>query len=283
MGTIVALAIALATAPLAASASSDLHMLPSGSIVATDILVYQKAGTNLFCRATWGSAFFRFVVLTNASTTVLKDHGEKATVADIKENDRISLTGSLENGADSMTIIASAIQDSALQKADKTVSGTISSVDYSAQTFTLTDKVLGKITVAVSGVDIIKGARTIAMGDVAVGDKIISASGTYDYSTDTLTASSVEVYQDKSVFTPRNFEGSLKSISGTSLPVTLVVSVGSTDYTVYVPVGSAVLKSSRATATLSRFLVGDTIRFYGTIRTTNLTQVDAEVIRDLNF
>lgn len=91
------------------------------------------------------------------------------------------------------------------------------------------------------------------------------------------------MYQDKSIFVERNFQGTLKSVSTVVLPATLVVTVGATDYTVYLADSSSVLRNNRKPTTLSRFVVGDTVRFYGAIRETNFEEIDAEVVRDLNF
>lgn len=271
-------------APLSASAlSSEIHFAADGTFSAKNILVYQKAGGNLFCRGTWDTAFIRFVVITSPSTVITKDHGERATAADIADKDIISVEGKLATGGDSIVVNASSIEDSSLQTSTKSLSGTVSKIDTASRTLTLATKDFGSVSVSVGGASITKGVRTITLGDISAGDKITAASGVYDYSTNTLTATSLEVYQDKTVFAPRNFQGTLKSISGTTLPVTLVVSAEGKDYTVYVPASGAVLKSSRAAASLSRFLAGDTVRFYGTVRPTNLSEVDAEVIRDLNF
>ena len=143
---------------------------------------------------------------------------------------------------------------------------------------------LGTTTVRVgASTPIKKGARSVLFTDIAVGDKVLSVSGTYDYETGVLTATALEIFQDKTIFTPRNFEGTLKSISGTTLPATLVVTVAGTDYTVYLAKGASVLKKNRSAATLGRFVVDDAVRFYGAIRQANFTEVDAEVVRDLNF
>src|SRR3989344_743279 len=277
-------AIAL-MAPLSAiaAANSELHFTPDGTFTAKNILISQKAGTNFFSRAVWGSTFFRFVVVTSTSTVVTKKHGESATPADISEQDLVDITGYLATGGDSMVINAKTIRDTALQTAGKTFSGVVVSVDVGGQAFVLNDKLMGKTTIAVNGAPITKGARTITLGEMKAGDKVLSVPGTYSYSNNTLNATSISVYQDDKPFKPRNFEGTLKSISGTMLPVTLVVSVNGTDYTVYVPAGSSVLNPVKKSASLSRFVVGDRVRFYGAIRPTNFTEVDAEVLRDLNF
>ncbi len=186
-------------------------------------------------------------------------------------------------GGGSIVVNAASIEDVSLQVAAKTLSGTVASVDAGARTFTLKTKQLGTVVVSAGGASITKGVRSIALGDIASGDKVLSAAGAYDYSTNTLVATAIEVYQDKAVFKPRNFEGKLTSISGTALPATFVVSVGGTEYTVYVSGNGAVLNASKKAASLSRFMIGDTVRFHGAVRPANLTEVDAEVIRDLAF
>jgi hypothetical protein len=128
-----------------------------------------------------------------------------------------------------------------------------------------------------------KGARTIYLSEILKGDKILSVDGAYDYKTNVLSATNIQVYQDKSVFLTRNFQGTLKSISGTSLPVTAVINIDGINYDVYFANGSTVLNNAKAPTSLSRFVVGDTVRFNGTVREMNLSQIDATVFRDLNF
>ncbi|MEK7093119.1 MAG: hypothetical protein AAB927_01405 [Patescibacteria group bacterium] len=281
--SVAAISLAFLLPMSAAAANSELHFTPDGTFTAKNVVIYQKAGTNFFSRAVWGTTFLRFVIVTSTSTVITKKYGESATAADIKEQDIIDITGSLAQGGDSMVINAKTIRDMALQTAGKTFSGVVVSVDSGGQTFVLNEKTTGKTNVAVGGATITKGVRTITSGELRAGDKVLSASGTYSYSTNTLNATSVSVYQDDKLFKPRNFEGILKSISGTALPVTAVVTVGATDYTVYVPVGAPILKNSRAATVLSRFVAGDKVRFYGAIRPTNFTEVAAEILRDLNF
>ena len=43
------------------------------------------------------------------------------------------------------------------------------------------------------------------------------------------------------------------------------------------------MSKNKAETTLQRFTVGDKVRFYGAIRQTNLFEIDAEIIRNLNF
>ncbi len=263
---------------------SEISIKPDGTFFATNVVVMQKsekAGTNLFSRVTWGNVFLRVTILTS-SAKITKNNGGNASVEDIQVGDILSVKGTLAPGADSLVINALEVRDLSLNVETKNISGIIKTLDAQRGSLTLTDKKLGVITV-LAPYNIQKGARTISVGELAVGDKILSASGAFDYSTKTFTASDMEVYQDKSVFKAQNFQGTLKSLSGTALPTTAVVSVGKNDYTVYLAASAKVVSKNKALTTLQRFTAGDTVRFYGAIRQTNLQEIDADLIRNLNF
>ena len=271
---------------LAASAS-ELHITPDGKLTAKNVTVMQKSenGAVFFSRVAWGDVFLRMTVLTtpnNTTAKITKNNGGAAAYADVQVGGVLTVEGTLSPNADSLLINATAIRDHSLNVETKNISGTIKILDARLGSFTLTDKKLGSITV-VPPYDIQKGARTISAGELAVGDKVLSASGNFDYSTKTFTASDMEVYQDKSVFKARNFQGTLKSLSGTALPSSAVITVGKTDYTIYLAASAKVVSKNKAATTLQRFTLGDTVRFYGTIRQTNLQEIDAEILRNLNF
>ena len=268
----------------AANTPSEISIKPDGTFFATNVVVMQKsekAGTNLFSRVTWGNVFLRVTILAS-SAKITKNNGGSAAVEDIQVGDILSVKGTLAPGADSLVINALEVRDLSLNVESKNISGAIKTLNVSLNNFTLTDKKLGAITV-VAPYNIQKGARTISIGELAVGDKVLSASGTFDYSTKTFTASDMEVYQDKSVFKSQNFQGALKSISGTALPTSAVITVGKTDYTVYLPASAKVMSKNKALTTLRRFTTGDTVRFYGAVRQVNLQEIDAGLIRNLNF
>jgi len=263
---------------------SEISIKPDGTFFATNVVVMQKsekAGTNLFTRVTWGSVFLRITVLAS-SAKITKNNGGSATVEDIQVGDVLSVKGTLAPGADSLVINALQVRDLSLNVESKNISGIIKTLNVSLNNFTLTDKKLGSITV-VAPYNIQKGARVISAGELAVGDKILSASGSFDYLAKTFTASDMEVYQDKSIFKAQNFQGTLKSLSGTALPTSAVITVGKTDYTVYLAASAKVMSKNRAATTLQRFTIGDMVRFYGSIRQTNLQEIDAGLIRNLAF
>jgi len=277
-------AVLLAGAPSArAAAPSELRISPDGSFSASNVVVMRKAGTNLFARVTWGTIYLRLTVVTTSGNTpavITKNNGGAASVGDIKEGDTLSIKGALAPGGDSLVVNATAIRDLSLNVEQKTVSGIIKAVAQSG--VTLADKKLGTITL-VPPSTVTKGARTVPSAELAVGDKVLSAAGTYDFASKTFTATAVEMYQDKSLFTSRNFEGTVKSISGTALPASAVITVGKQDYTVYLPATAAVISKNRGPTTLQRFTAGDKVRLYGAIRPANLLEIDAEIIRNLAF
>lgn len=120
------------------------------------------------------------------------------------------------------------------------------------------------------------------------GDTVVLADGVYDYSRNTLSASDIVVFQSKENFQPRNFEGKLKSIDGTSAPTILVVTIAGEDYTVMISSSTKVLKKNRSLVKLARFVVGDTVRFYGAIKENDKILYDklivpAEVVRNTSL
>lgn len=283
------LAVALfGVAPIVQAAeASEIHIAPDGKFTAKNVVVMQKSenGTTFFGRITWNNVFLRVTVLTapnNVTAKITKNNGGLATYAEVKEGDILSIEGTLTPGADSLLVGATSIRDHSLNVEGKKISGTIKTLNRALNNFTLTDKVLGAVTV-VPPYTIQKGVRTIAPSELSVGDKIVSASGSYDYITKTVVAESMEVFQDKSVFMPKNFEGTLKSISGLILPVTLVVTVGKQEYTVYLPIGASVTSKNKTATTLQRYTVGDRVRFFGAIRPINLSEIDSDTLRNLSF
>ncbi len=288
---IAALFLAAATPAFALTAQagaplSEMHITADGTFSAKNVVVYQKSGTTLFCRGTWGNAFVRMTVLTVPDTVpalIVRNHGGATTVDEIQEGDLVSIEGSLVPAADSLQINAKKIVDFNLNKEPKTFAGIIQSVDINAGTFVLPTKLFGNVTVVAGTSTIIKGVRTIVAAQLVKGDKVLSVMGSYDYTTNTLSANAITVYQDKSVFVPRAFAGTVRSIAGTTLPTSMIIDTANASYTVYLAADAQVLSSSRAATTLSRFAAGDKVRIFGGIRQTNLAEIDATIIRNLNF
>ena len=274
--------LSLAPAFSYADIVSDLQIKPDGTFSGKNLTVVQVAGKNVFGRATWGQAFVRITMLMNASTTVKKAHGEPAEIRDIAEGDLLDVEGALVSGADSVMINAKTVRDISLEKTGKTISGTVTSINYNGLVFVV-GRNSASTTVQVSAsTPLKKGVRSIEFATIKSGDTVSAVEGVYDYRTNTLSASRVEIYQDTKVFAPRNFEGVLKTTSS-SLPATLTVSVGEKEYTVSLQANATILNKAKSKTALSRFVVGDTVRFFGSIRQSNMSEIDADTVRDLAF
>ncbi len=280
------LALILFTLPLSASAdvTSDIQVREDGTFVGKNIRVMQKADGNLFTRATWSLMYVRITVITAKDTVFLRAYGEPATVSDIKEGDLIDIEGKLSSGEGVLVIKPSKIRNVSLMRADKDFKGKVIVVSAGDQTISLTRTDASTTTLKLTATTTIsKGVRLIAISDIDAGDSVVSAQGEYDYKTNTLKARKIEVYQDPVVFQGRNFQGTLKALSASTLPTVATVTIEGSDYLVYLPASTTVLNTAKKAAQLARFVVGDTVRIFGTIRPANLKEIDAEVFRDLAF
>src|SRR3989344_5013031 len=212
---------------------SALSIKQSGTMSAQGLTVMQKAGSTIFARATWGQSFLRITVLTDASTTIIKKYGEESIYADIKEGDILDVDGAVITSSDSLTVQAIKIRDHALLRQKKTLSGTITALQPSSFSFTLPNKDFASTPVlATATARIKKGARTITYDELKVGDKVLSATGVYEYPTNILNADDIAIFQPTALFKSKNLEGVLVSVENTALPAELIVTIEARDYRV---------------------------------------------------
>ncbi len=268
------------------TSASEIHILPNGTFTAKNVLVFQKSGKNFFCRVLWGNSFVRLMVLVHDDTVITTNHGGKMTVDTIADKDILTIEGTLGESNESIVVHATKIKDQSSNTEQKTFSGSIKSVNPAGGSFVLTSKEMGVVTVALgtaNDVPIKKGARTVSISELKMGDKVLSVSGPYTFTNTTLVASALEVYQDPKVFVAKDWTGTLKNLSGTSLPVTAVITVSGIDYTVYLPAAATVSNKAKVSVALARVTAGDTVTVRGSIRKINLTEIDATSLRDLSF
>lgn len=264
-------------------ANSEISVNVEGNAVMKNVKVAQVAGATFYTRLIWGTSFVRLVVKTTPATKIYRKYGEIATVSEVKLNDFINITGELETGSDSLTIIADQITDLSILTKASTFSGTVSSIDSSAQNFVMKRKSGDSVTVSVTSATITKGSLTIGLDQIKVGDSITNVSGVYDYGTNTIKADKIIVYIDKAIFLSQNYQGTLRIINQT-MPPTFVVTVGSTDYTIKTSSQTQFLNKNKENVALKRFVEGDTVRIYGAREEViPYTTIDAEVVRNLNL
>ena len=86
-----------------------------------------------------------------------------------------------------------------------------------------------------------------------------------------------------SYYKPKNFEGVLEEVVGTTLPTSIKVLIGRTSFLVNLKEKASVLKKNKNLVSLNRFVVGDKVRLYGVIREVDEAIIDADIVRNLNL
>ena len=126
-------------------------------------------------------------------------------------------------------------------------------------------------------------SRTVAVTQIQAGDYISFSGIMNTASAFTVNAAVIKDWsaQIKSTLLGmRTFEGSLQSVSATSLPVTLTMMIDNMSFTVNVPADISILDKNWAVTPISNFQAGDTVRIYGAIEAANTSVIDATVVRN---
>lgn len=264
--------------------SSEIHVTKDGKASVSGAKIMQQAGNTFFARLYWGDAFIRFTIKTNSATKFLRGTGEGTTIDEIKDGDLLDVSGELQSQSDTLTVIASSVKNSSVQKEQATLSGTVTSVDLSLRQFIFNNKDRGAVTVNVATSTVfLKGTRTLDLEHMRVGDRISKTSGDYDVPSKTLVAQSVTIYVDPALYKPRLFVGKLAEAPSSPDATSIKVTVRDTPFTVFLDGKTVIMRNNRSTTTLQRFVAGDTIRLYGTRREVDEPIIDAEVVRNINL
>lgn len=265
----------------------EVHVNDNGTVSVQGARVEQVSGTTIFCKVYWGVSFIRITVRTSDKTSFEKRFGQTIGISEISVGDFISVTGDLFEGSNSLDVVAKKVKNWSLQTLQEDFSGTITTLSTStptALTYGLNSKTRGKITLLVPmSTQVNKGNLLLAADTLGVGTKVTSATGVYNNLNKTLEVKTIRVYQDMSIFKPRNFEGVIKSIEGSTLPTNMVVTVGGVDYTLPLAAGVTVLNNKKEPFSIARFIKGDKVRFYGAIREATPYMVDATVLRNVSL
>lgn len=276
--------VILAAAAQAGFSGSEVHITNDGKALFTRVKVMQIAGSTLFTRLYWGDAFVRMIIKTNSKTKILRATNELTTIKEFSVGDFLDIDGELESGGDSLTLIASKIKNSSLERAQTSVSGAVKSVLPAENKITVDTPSYGLITINIgTSTALIKGSRNIGITNVKAGDKISSALGDYDFKTKILTAKAVTVYVNIKIFEPKVHIGTLSALNETKLPAAITVLIGGIEYSVKIPATAEVLNTARQKTNLSRFEAGDTVRIYGKIVESDEPVIDAEVVRNISL
>ena len=264
---------------------STVTVNKEGDVSLQGIVVTQKAGTNIFAQSRWGSAVVRWVITISSTTALSRRFGAPSDIPEIAIGDYLNVDGVIQGlGGDSLVIKAKKIRNWTKEDESAEFSGVVANSNPENSTLTIILKDSPNIVAKLpTGLGIKKGARTIYMSEVKNGDKLLKARGVYNPIDRILSVESMEIFQEKSIFDSRNFQGSLKSIAATTLPTTLTVTVENKDYTVLLDEKTELMNKARGKALLQRFVAGDSIRIYGAIEQTNLSNIKAEIVRNISL
>lgn len=270
-------------APIDDGRTPFFHIAANGKITVHAAKIMQTVGTSFYARAIWGESFIRIILKTNDKTKITKRFGETIPVTEIKAGDIVSFEGQFENGDVHILTTAAWLKDWSIQTASGAITGSITSVDPGTQTFILATADRGNLTVKIGTGDIRKGTRTIAFDEIKTGDRVTSATGVYNAADKSFAADTVQIYIDPAIFYPRNFNGVLKTKAGDKPPTELTVTAEGKEYTLQLGTATIILNYLRQPLSLSRFVAGDNIRFYGAIQELTPNIIKIEVLRNLDL
>lgn len=262
----------------------EIYIDKTGDISIVGAKVMQFVSNVIYVRVIWQNSFMRLTIKTDQSTNIARKFGEAIKLSDIAVGDYLSIEGTLESNSDSLSLLATKIKNLSDQKQQNNFTGTIYSIDASNKlTLKTASGDLVKLNL-LSTTEISLGSRIVDFGYLKVGDKIISTSGTYNYADKNFQVDKMRVYIDMNIFKPKNFKGTLKTISEKTLPTSIVVTINSKDYTVKLSSTTQIINNKRKNIVLSRFVEGDSIVLYGAIQESDIPIIDnVEIIRNASL
>ena len=265
-------------APLALTIEEDGDTMIDGARIT------QITGSTIFASQYWGSLPVRWIIRTDAKTSLKHRFGNPIVMSQLAVGHFISVEGSFNGSSDSLGVDAKSIKNWSVSTEGSSFAGTVVSAPDIDGAFILQIGDGSTVFVKPKATStILRGVVSIMPAAIALGDRVLETTGVYNHIDRSLSAENVKIFQDKQKFTPRNFEGKLVRLDSINLPTVMAVNVGGKEYTVHLPDKTIILRKDKSRVTLQRFVAGDIVRFYGAIREAEWSVVDAEVVRTLEF
>jgi hypothetical protein len=177
------------------------------------------------------------------------------------------------------------LYNTSIQKARANIVGTVGNIDSSTKKFTVTTKDKGMVTVETTSSTTFKkdGSATTTFSVLENGDKV-EAQGLYNNNLKVLSAEKVFILKKDVVKPPKTFEGgTLKSVSSSTTPATLVVAFKDADYTVLIDADTSLLNNVWVKISPADLHAGDKMRVYGAESVATSTMLEATVVRDTSI
>lgn len=190
---IVPMALAQTTTSAPAT-SSPVYSISAGTNGNVTLRGTLKAisGTSLTVTS-WGGDWMVDV----SSAKLLRRFGAVAGIAEFQTGDQLTVQGKVSTSA-SWSITATRVQDMSIQAKNADSTGTVSSLNAGARTFSLTTKNKGVVVVTVNGdAKIYLGKNPAQISDLANG-QTVRVQGVWDRTASTILASLVRISVPKS-------------------------------------------------------------------------------------
>ncbi len=257
----------------------EVHFFDNGKVLVRGAKVTAVSGNTVNAVTAWDAVSLSWGVNVLPDTEINRRFGGRSSVSEISVGDFISFQGALlYTSAFPIMVNAKVIKNWSVQKKNASFNGKVKSVDSVNSKFVLSSE-RAEITVMVSTTTLFKkGDGTGVFSDVAVGGRVL-AKGLYNSQLMQLSADEVKIYSPEAI--PTTVEGIIKSIAGTTLPASMVVTSDGKDYTVNIATDTSVLNKRWLRATLASFAPGNKVRVYGTVNAGLI--VDATVIRNVSL
>lgn len=262
----------------------SLSIEDNGDTLIEGARILQISGTTLFAAQYWGVLPVRWVIRTNEKTKYTHRFGNPIVFSKLSVGDFLTIEGAFNGSSDSMGVDAKSIKNWSVSTEGSSFAGKVVSAPDVNGAFILQQGDGNTVFVKPNpNASVLRGVVPIQPAAIVLNDTILESTGVYNHLDRSLAANSIKIYQDKQKFAPRNFEGTMMRLDGTTLPTTATIKVGNTEYRVILSEKASILKKDKSKVTLQRFMEGDKVRFYGSIREAEWTTVDAEVLRTLEF
>lgn len=199
--------------PTTVGSTLEVHIGNDGGALVRGARVTSVSGSAITATTAWGSTAMTWTIRTDGTTQFLGRNGETITASTIVAGDYISFAGRINSSYASPTVDAKVVKDWSIPQSETKVSGTVQSVNVSGNSLTVVNGT-GTTTVAVTGsTTITAGKTTVSLASIVPNDKV-KATGSYNASTRTLTATSLTVEKKSTADVKKDIRNILKDAWG---------------------------------------------------------------------
>lgn len=179
--------------PPPAGISREVDINNNGAVLVRGAQVTAISGSDFTAQTIWGNSTITWTVKTASTTNFTRNPGDSIALSDFAAGNYISFSGAIESGAGPFTVNANVVKDWSLTNTHASFTGTIASVNVSAQSFMLQTLENGTITIQTANDT--KYLPNGIFGNLVTNNKV-TVAGNYASTTKVLSADSVYLYNN---------------------------------------------------------------------------------------